>query len=207
MGCRRGCRLSTPFHRPLSRSSGGCGGGGSPRVQSMAQAKVEWMCVRLALSRAREDGAHEAPRWGCSTQLRALERVNLTPPPLHPLLACATDSTRGEGRDGKPPPRGAPWEAFATSGAAWPPPSREGLQGASRQAPAAPQSLWALWGGLAAWHADHCYPAVVGAQAFTENTPCDGRPTSTQPPRGAAGWNVGLCPYKGVFSRGHVWFF
>ena len=53
-----------------------------------------------------------------------------TPSPYtthHPLMACANRPLCGEGRDGEPPPRGAPWGALATSGVAWPLPDSRGL--------------------------------------------------------------------------------
>ena len=62
-----------------------------------------------------------APLWGGPTSGVGMRACTNNPRnPTHPAPNClrATDPVRGEGRDGEPPPRGAPWGALATSGAA-----------------------------------------------------------------------------------------
>ena len=104
------------------------------------------------------------------------------PPPHSPPNACANRPPRGEGRAGEPPPRGAPWGAFATSRAASPlSRSRVARKELPARGLAATQSLRALCAGQAAWH-----PATATqrwlARKRSEKSPLKvSRPHDTQP--------------------------
>ena len=135
------------------------------------------------------------------------------PPPHSPPNACANRPPRGEGRAGEPPPRGAPWGAFATSRAASPlSRSRVARKELPARGLAATQSLRALCAGQAAWH-----PATATqrwlARKRSEKSPLKvSRPHDTQPlptasalawrgeSVGVGGVGVGLGPFKGFFE-------
>ena len=110
-----------------------------------------------------------APLWGGPTSGVGRAQAQKRNPQTHtprPQCLRASDSTRGEGRDGEPPPRGAPWGALATSRAAWPLPRSRGLARSS------PPGTW------------------PPRRAFG---PCvSARWPGTQPPLPSGGWRAGF---------------